>query len=74
MGAARPRASEGVVVAWDVEVGLGVVRAEDGVEVPFHCTQIADGSRDISLGAAVSFRLAAGRGGRWEAVAVRPRR
>jgi hypothetical protein len=39
---------------------------------PFHCTQIADGSRTVAVGARVSFGLLAGRAGRWEAADVRP--
>ena len=30
--------------------GLGVVRGDDGTAYPFHCTQIADGSRTIAVG------------------------
>ena len=37
---------------------------------PFHCTQIADGSRTVAVGARVSFGLLAGRAGRWEAADI----
>jgi cold shock CspA family protein len=57
----------GTVVEFDDPRGLGVVRADDGVEYPFHCTAMADGSRTISVGTDVSFRVVAGRVGRWEA-------
>jgi cold shock CspA family protein len=70
----RPAATTGVVIAFDVPVGLGTVRSADGVEVGFHCTQIADGSRDIAVGTSVEFVVLAGRHGCWEAGAIRPRR
>jgi cold shock CspA family protein len=57
----------GTVVSFDDPRGLGEVRAEDGVGYPFHCTAVADGSRTIAVGTLVSFRVVAGRLGRWEA-------
>ena len=57
---------------FDVEVGLGAVTATDGTELRFHCTQIADGSREIAVGTVVGFAVRAGRGGRWEAASVTP--
>ncbi len=63
----------GVVASFDDPRGLGVVRAEDGTEYPFHCTAIADGTRTIDEGAAVDFEVVAGRMGRWEAAKIRPR-
>ena len=63
----------GTVTEFDEPAGLGMLADESGVEHPFHCTAIADGTRDIAVGAEVSFRLAAGRGGRHEAVDLRPR-
>jgi len=66
-------ASVGEVVAFDDPRGIGVVRSADGVELGFHCTAIADGTRTIEAGAAVDFRVAPGRGGRWEAVALHRR-
>jgi cold shock CspA family protein len=62
----------GVVAAFDEPRGLGVVRADDGAEVPFHCTAIADGTRSIPVGQPVRFRLVPGRLGRWEADAITP--
>lgn len=60
----------GVVASFDGPRGLGVVRREDGTEYPFHCTAIVDGTRTIKVGTAVSFSVAPGRMGRWEAVAI----
>lgn len=58
----------GVVVEFDERVGLGVVEPSGGGErLPFHCTQIADGSRSIPVGTDVSFVVIPGRGGVWEA-------
>jgi cold shock CspA family protein len=65
-------ARRGTVLTFDGPRGVGVVRADDGVEYPFHCTAIADGSRSIDEGVSVSFRVVAGRLGRWEAGAMAP--
>ena len=62
----------GTVVEFDDPRGLGIVRTDAGVEYPFHCTGIADGTRTIAAGSAVRWRVAAGRLGRWEAVAIVP--
>ncbi len=59
----------GTVIEFDAHVGLGRVRADDGVEYVFHCAEIADGSRDIAVGARVSFRVVT-KFGRDEAFAV----
>ncbi len=45
----------GTVVEFDAAVGLGVIEADD-VAYPFHCIEIADGSRDIAVGTAVQLR------------------
>jgi cold shock CspA family protein len=42
------------VIAFDAHVGLGTVRLDDGREIPFHCAEIADGSRRIEVGESVS--------------------
>ncbi len=42
------------VIGFDAHVGLGTVRLADGREISFHCAEIADGSRRISVGASVS--------------------
>lgn len=66
------RPHRGTVTAFDEAVGLGVVEDSDGsgCRYSFHCTQIADGSRTIALGAVVWFSVVVGRQGRWEAAAV----
>jgi cold shock CspA family protein len=68
-GAAR----EGQVVAFDPKRGLGEIRGTDDRAYPFHCTKIADGSREIPVGALVEFNVAPGPLGRWEAVEIRRR-
>jgi cold shock CspA family protein len=68
----RPGVGSGVVDGFDDEVGLGVIRADDGCSVGFHCTQVAGGSRHVDPGTRVVFSVVAGRGGRWEAAGVTP--
>jgi cold shock CspA family protein len=63
----------GTVVAFDGHRGLGELEDEDGRRYPFHCTRIADGSRDVPVGVKVEFTVAPGPLGRWEAVGIRPR-
>lgn len=71
--AVRPGAErEGVVVAWDDPRGWGVVRTEDGDDLPFHCTSLTDGSRSTEVGRAVRVVAGPGHHGRWEAVRVEP--
>lgn len=62
----------GRVVSFDAEVGLGEVQAEGATHerIPFHCTRLADGSRTIESGAAVTFSLITARWGRWEAADI----
>lgn len=69
---ATARRSSGVVSAFDDEVGLGTITARDGTVVAFHCTRLADLSRHIDPGTAVTYALVAGHLGRWEADDVRP--
>jgi cold shock CspA family protein len=57
----------GTVTDFDERVGLGIVTDARGDVFPFHCTAIADGTRTITVGTAVAFRVVAGRTGRWEA-------
>lgn len=52
---AGPDVRQGVVVEFDREVGLGVVEADDGTRLQFHCIEIADGTRDIPVGQPVTF-------------------
>ena len=67
---ARGVGRHGTVAAFDAEQGLGTVFGDDGLEYPFHCIEIADGTRTIEPGAEVSFDLLA-KLGRWEASNVR---
>jgi cold shock CspA family protein len=60
----------GTVADFDEHAGFGTVRAEDGRELFFHCTQIADGTRRIEVGTAVRFEVVAGHLGTWEAARV----
>lgn len=61
----------GAVVEFDREVGLGRVATADGTAYPFHCIEIADGSRDIAVGTVVTFELL-GKLGRYEAARITP--
>jgi CspA family cold shock protein len=61
----------GRVTEFDEAAGLGVVSDEAGTTYPFHCTEIADGSRTIEVGTPVVFGLLA-RLGRWEAGSIAP--
>jgi cold shock CspA family protein len=63
---------QGIVVEFDDPRGLGVVRSDAGVEHPFHCTAISDGTRSIEVGSRVTFRVGPGRLGRWEASELTP--
>ena len=56
-----------MVTSFDESVGLGTVGGDDGVDLPFHCTAIANGPRDIAVGAAIRYAVVPGRQGRWEA-------
>ena len=71
-GSASHLEQSGTVVEFDAKRGLGVVESADGQRLSFHCIQIADGSRSVSVGAAVTYALAPGALGIWEAVAVSP--
>jgi cold shock CspA family protein len=64
---------QGTVTHFDAHVGLGTIRGDDGRDFPFHCTQIADGTRLIAVGALVEFNEAAGPLGRWEASEISSR-
>jgi CspA family cold shock protein len=59
----------GQVVEFDEARGLGTVES-GGRTYPFHCTQIADGTRTIEVGTPVTFEVAPAVGGRWEARAL----
>lgn len=62
----------GNVSAFDEHRGLGEIAADDGAVYPFHCTQITDGTRTITVGTPVEFEVIPGHLGRWEAAAVAP--
>jgi len=60
-----------VVTAFDDHAGHGLVQdADTGREHFLHCTSIADGSRTVPVGVEVTFRIAPGHNGKWEAVDV----
>ena len=59
----------GTVTAFDEARGLGTITAEDGEAFPFHCTQIADGTRTIAVGQTVRFDVLP-KLGRYEATAI----
>lgn len=62
----------GTVVAFDEHKGFGTVHGDDGADRFFHCTAIADGTRAIEVGTAVTYDVVAGRLGQYEAAALRP--
>ena len=62
----------GTVTEFDEGRGLGTITADDGRIIPFQCTQIADGTRTVRVGAVVAFDLLA-KLGRYEATAIGPR-
>jgi len=64
---------DGVVTHFDEAAGLGTVTTDDGTAYPFQCTQIADGTRTIPVGAAVAFEVRPWHLGRYEATVIRPR-
>jgi len=62
---------EGVVTQFDEFVALGEITDLSNRLWPFHCVSIADGSRNIAVGATVQFNTA-WRVARVEAVEIRP--
>ena len=64
--------AHGRVSAFDERGGVGEISADDSTVYPFHCTEIADGTRTIDVGASVDFEVVAGRLGRWEAADIKP--
>lgn len=58
------------VTTFDDRRGIGTVTTEDGRELAFHCTAVADGSRTVEQGASVVVEIGPGLPGRWEAVTV----
>ncbi|HEX6312963.1 MAG TPA: cold-shock protein [Acidimicrobiia bacterium] len=67
-----PSHRRGQVTAFDPHRGRGEIESR-GDRFPFHCTEIADGSRTIDVGTAVDFEVVAGPLGRWEAAAIERR-
>ena len=61
----------GVVAEFDEAAGLGSIDGEDGNSYPFHCIEIADGTRAIDVGAEVEFDVLP-KLGRYEAARIRP--
>ena len=57
----------GTVLTFDEPRGWGELVTEDGRTLPFHCTQIVDGTRTIEVGASVEHDVRPGGLGRWEA-------
>jgi CspA family cold shock protein len=66
----RGTGRRGVVVTFNDASGLGSIVGAAGVEHPFHCIEIADGSRTVDPGTEVSFDVLA-KFGRWEAANIR---
>lgn len=62
-------ATTGVVRSFDEGRGIGTIDAA-GEMYAFHCTQIADATRTVRVGATVQFRIVPGRRGDWEAAEV----
>lgn len=62
----------GHVEKFDKDAGIGEVRGSDGERYGFHCTEIADGTRNIAVGAEVAFVSAPGHIGIREARALVP--
>ncbi|HEV3328976.1 MAG TPA: cold shock domain-containing protein [Acidimicrobiales bacterium] len=60
----------GVVTAFDEHEGLGSIALDDGEEVGFHATQLADGTRAIETGTRVVASVVPWHRGRREATDV----
>lgn len=48
----------GVVTSFDERAGLGTVTIDGGATIPFHCTELADGTRSTTVGARMRFGVA----------------
>ena len=66
--------ADGSVAEFDKHAGLGVIVGDDAKSYPFHCTAIADGTRDIAVGTKVTFTIAAGHKGQLEATEIAKQR
>ena len=65
-------ARSGLVERYDADAGLGTL-ADGALRFPFHCTAIADGTRQIAEGTEVYYLLRIGSIGRVEADDLLPR-
>ncbi len=63
--------NNGTVTAFDDAAGLGVITTAEGTQYPFHCVEIADGTRTIDVDADVEFGVLR-KLGRVEAGRIRP--
>ena len=63
---------QGTVTEFDEQRGWGTVES-GGIDHQFHCTQIADGTRTIEVGTAVTFEARPAGMGRWEATQIATR-
>ncbi len=61
-----------IVRTFDEQAGHGTVVTDDGRELFFHCTQIADGTRTIRPGTVVRAEVRPGHRGRLEAFGLEP--
>jgi cold shock CspA family protein len=70
----RGRRAHGVVVGFDAAEGLGTIQVDGVGEVPFHATQLDDGTRTIEVGCRVDLTIVPWHRGGLEAteVAVAP--
>lgn len=68
----QPALHPGTVEEYDQARGWGTIVGDDGEVLGFHCTQIADGTRTIRVGARVRYARRAAHLGRYEAGAVSP--
>ena len=60
----------GSVEAYDAARGWGTILGDDGEQLGFHCTQIADGSRSVAVGTKVRYRRVPAHLGTYEAASV----
>ena len=59
--------SQGTILEFDADRGIGTVEDVSGRRLFFHCTAISDGTRNVDVGMTVTFSLAAGHRGLLEA-------
>ena len=61
---------KGVVASFDEHAGWGVLAADDGEQLFFHCVSIRGGGRSVPVGARVGASRAVGQRGHDEAADV----